>query len=197
MNCTELLGCGKCASRSSEHVSSKILVGIFDVMGQGQYFRKICISTWKTILPFFLVKTHFSFFLVDYGFLPNTVFFQHTGTFFFSTTCWKNTGLLRVSASTRIKYEPKYAYGHFFWTLRGLPIIDQKKCQYGFSGTYINYIYMLRIYLYTYSNTPHWKAHVFVIAIRLSSGTTRSTTATNTTSWLSKKPSKLAGRCRM
>ena len=41
------------------------------------------IFTWKTILPFFLVKTHFSSFFVDYGFLPNTVFFQHTGTLFF------------------------------------------------------------------------------------------------------------------
>ena len=37
----------------------------------------------------------------------------------------------------RIKYEPKYAYGHFCGTLRGLPIIDQKKCQYGFSGIYM------------------------------------------------------------
>ena len=49
----------------------------------------------------------------------------------------KNTGLLWVSASMRIKYEPKYAYGHFFGTIRGLPIIDQKKCQYGFSGNLI------------------------------------------------------------
>ena len=40
----------------------------------------------------------------------------------------------------RIKYEPKYAYGHFFGTLRGLPIIDQKKCQYSFSGSYIGVI---------------------------------------------------------
>ena len=44
----------------------------------------IYIYTWKTILPFFFVKTHLSSFFVDYGFLPNTVFFQHTGTFFFN-----------------------------------------------------------------------------------------------------------------
>ena len=43
----------------------------------------LSISTWKTILPFFLVKTHSSSFFVDYGFLPNTVCFQPTGTFFF------------------------------------------------------------------------------------------------------------------
>ena len=36
-----------------------------------------CIASWKTILPFF-VKTHVSICFVDYGFLPNTVFFQHT-----------------------------------------------------------------------------------------------------------------------
>ena len=95
------------------------------------------IYTWKTILLFLLVKTHFSSFFVDYGFLPSTLFFQPTGPFFFSTTCWTNTGLLRVSASTLIKYEPKYAYGDFFGTLRGFPIIDQKKCQYGFSGIFL------------------------------------------------------------
>lgn len=55
---------------------------------------------------------------------------------FFQQHVNKNTGILRISASTRIKYEPKNAYyGHFFWTLRGLPTIDKKICQYGFSGS--------------------------------------------------------------
>ncbi len=98
------------------------------------------IYTWKTILPFFLVKTHFSFFCRLRVFAKDGIFPTY-GYVFFSTTCWKNMGLLRVSASTRIKYEPKYAYGLFFGILRGLPIIDQKKCQYGFSGIYI-YIYL-------------------------------------------------------
>ena len=80
----------------------------------------------KRILPFFFPLRVFA----KYGIFPTY------GYVFFSTTCWKNTGVLRVNSSTRIKYEPKYAYGHFFGTLRGLPIIDQKKCQYGFSGTF-------------------------------------------------------------
>ena len=37
----------------------------------------------KPYCHFFWSKRIFPFFVVDYGFLPNTVFFQHTGTFYF------------------------------------------------------------------------------------------------------------------
>ena len=86
---------------------------------------EICI--WKTILPFFFVKTHFSsFFGSITGFCQIRYFSNIRVRFFFQQHAEKTTGLLRVSASTRIKYEPKYAYGHFLGTLRGLPIIDKK-----------------------------------------------------------------------
>ena len=92
-------------------------------------------TSWKTILPFFFGQNAFFLFFCRLRVFAKYGIFPTYGYVFFSTTCWKNTGLLRVSSSTRIKYEPKYAYGHFLGTLRGLPIIDQKKCQYGFSGS--------------------------------------------------------------
>ena len=49
----------------------------------------------------------------------------------------------------RIKYEPNYAYGPFFGTLRRLPIIDKKKSQYGFSG-----IYTYDIHMYSHACKP-------------------------------------------
>ena len=62
---------------------------------------------------FVLVKTHFSSFFVDYGFFCQIRYFSNLRVRFFPTTCWKNMGLLRVTASTLIKYKTKYAYGHF------------------------------------------------------------------------------------
>ena len=97
--------------------------------------------TWKQFCHFFLSKRIFLVFFCRVRVFAKYGIFPTYGYAFFSTTCWKNAGLLRVSASTRIKYEPKYAYGHFFGTLRGLPIIDQKKCQYGFSGYLLGGVY--------------------------------------------------------
>ncbi len=81
---------------------------------------------------FFWSKCIFPFFCDRLRVFAKCDIFPTYGYAFFSTICWKNTGLLRVTASTRIKYKSKYAYGHFFGTLWGLPIINQKICQYGF-----------------------------------------------------------------
>ena len=72
------------------------------------------------------LSPHFSSFFVDYGILPNTVFFQHTGTLLFQQHVEK-IRLLRVSASTRINMNPNMNMVLFFWTLRGFTHNRQKK----------------------------------------------------------------------
>ena len=75
------------------------------------YIYNIYLETHIAIL--FLSKRIFSSFFVDYGFFCQIRYFSNLRVRFFPTTCWKNMGLLRVTASTLIKYKTKYAYGHF------------------------------------------------------------------------------------
>lgn len=89
-----------------------------------------------------LVKMHFSSFFVDYRFFLNIRYFSNLRVRVFSTTCWKNMGLFRVSASRLIKYKTKYAYGHFWGHLRGLPRIDKKDIGTTVSQVCISYLFL-------------------------------------------------------
>ena len=114
------------------------------------YTVYIYIYTWKTIAIFF-VKTHVSSFSVDYGFLPNTVFFQHTGTFFFQQHVEK----IRVYyglAPLRTSNTNPNTHMVIFLDITGFTHNRQKKCQYGFSGIY--YIHNIHIYPCTAQQLP-------------------------------------------
>ena len=70
------------------------------------------------IAIFFGLKRIFPFFFPLRVFAKYGIFPTYGYVFFSQQHVEKNTGLLRVNSSTRVKYEPKYAYGHFFGTLR-------------------------------------------------------------------------------